>query len=162
MPHAPWTPSDDLLEDVARALRSTDALGHTSWLDVVGREVLVLTFDPHLEQLDDEDEAPGWQRDERELGRRVLAEPERYHRIEPTGSPGRLHAFIRSVRGEGLRDALLDAARGGRGAYRRVRSALQRRGLEHLWQDFEIQADRELAQRWLRSNGLLPQDGQDA
>jgi hypothetical protein len=140
-----------LLEELGRALR-TDDYGNTFWLDTAESCVTILTFDPE-DGIDPPGEGPDWMRQERALAERILADPSRYRRVDGIGTPGRLHAFIRSVRDADLRDDLRDAAR-GRGAYRRVRDVLHRRGLEQLWYDFEAEADRELAREWLRSQGL--------
>jgi len=154
-----WTPSAGLLEDIARALGSTDELGHTQWFDCTERRVLLLTVDPEDDDPDELDDGdPDWMHEEHALAQQIFADSARYRRLSGTGTPGRLHDFIHSVGDDDLRQELWDAKRGGRGAYRRVRGALQRRGLEHLWHDFEAEADRELALDWLRSEGLLAEE----
>ena len=151
----PWASDHELLEDIARALRTTDDLGHTTWLDTAEHRIEILTFDPEDDPSELSDGDPGWMHEERALAQRILEGAGRYRRIYGTGTPGRLHDFIHSVRDAGLREDLWDASRRGRGAYRRVRGALRRRGLEQLWHDFEAAADRELALDWLRSEGLM-------
>ena len=150
---------DELLDEIARALGTTDDFGYTTWLDTVEQRTLLLTFDPW----DDEPsvlsaDAPDWQHQERALGQRIREDSDRYRRIAGTGTPGRLHEFIHSVRDDSLQERLWSAIRGGRGAYRRVRGVLRQQNLEHLWHDFEAAANRQLALEWLRSEALLPED----
>lgn len=125
-----WTPSPDLLEDLAMALRLDGDEVH-AWFDTLDRTIVF------------------------EEGVDIDTTDDRYRRIEPLMVQGRLTAFIQSVDDPALREALWKAERGGRGAYRRVRGVLRRRGQEQLWFDFEAAADRELALDWLRDEDLL-------
>lgn len=154
-------PSDELLEAIAQALRNTDDLGHTSWYDAAEHRVLMLTFDPMDEPLEPLDEMPDWLREEHALAERISADPERFRELIGTGTPGRLHEFMDSVADDALRERLHDVARGGRGAYRRVRDLLHREGLEQLWYDFEAVEDRQLARKWLFEEGLLASSDPD-
>jgi hypothetical protein len=152
---APWTPSPDLLDELALALRADGTTEHTTFLDVATKQVIVLTVDPDHPLRAPADDAPAWRKDEHALARQVADDPDRFRRVVGHGTPGRLRAFLDTVTDRALRDALEDAAHGGRGAYRRVREVLRRRGAEERWHAFEAAADRELALAWLRSEGLL-------
>ncbi|MCA9488334.1 MAG: hypothetical protein KC621_00365 [Myxococcales bacterium] len=158
-----WTPSDLLLEELARSLRSTGAdFGYTNWFDAVERTVVTTEYDPERgEPVPPEDGAPEWMQGEYALQQQLFEGVDRFHRIDGGEEPGRLHDFIHSVSDDDLRQDLWDAAHRGRGAYRRVRDVLHRRGLEKLWYDYESAADRALALGWLRDEGLLPPEPDD-
>lgn len=148
---------DDLLENLAQFLRMDDLADQTAWFDKHTNNIVLICYDPESDwQSPPSDDSPEWQRRDRALGEAIVAAPEQYIRIEGTGTPGRLHDFLRTIEDPGLREALDDAKTGGRGAYRRVRSVLHRRGLEQLWYDFEAAADREMATDWLARHQLTP------
>jgi len=148
---------DHLFDDLAMAMRMDD-YDSTSWLDTVEAKFILLSFNPDVDLREPRDNAPEWQREQYALALRIVADPERYRRVEGSGTPGRLRAFLRSIDDHDLRADLEDAARGGRGAYRRVRGVLQRRGIEQLWFDFEKAADREMVLEWLEDQGLIEQE----
>jgi len=148
---------DHLFDDLAMAMRMDD-YDSTSWLDTVEASFILLSFNPHIDLREPRDNAPEWQREQYALALRIVADPERYRRVQGSGTPGRLRAFLRSIDDRDLRADLEDAARGGRGAYRRVRGVLQRRGIEQLWFDFEKAADREMVLQWLEDEGLIERE----
>jgi glutathione S-transferase len=98
-------------------------------------------------------------RDERlgedEVADAILAEPDRYLEIPSRPGGGRLSAFLDSIEDPRLAEALQRAARGGKGAYRRVRDALAGLGELERWFAFEAAQDRQDALEWLEREGFV-------
>lgn len=65
-----------------------------------------------------------------------------------------LRDFARGLTDPGLRAAVEQAMRGGRGGYRRVKDCLRRHGQLELWYDFEAARDRALAIQFLEEQGF--------
>ena len=100
---------------------------------------------------------PGWQRTERERVRGIVADHAgRYVRIPvgaEYGNPGMLREFACTVTDPALRDAVEGTMR-GRGAFRRVKDLLQRRGALDLWHAFSDEKRMATAQKWLEERGI--------
>jgi hypothetical protein len=139
--------TDAQLEDIASLLMLDGAYDYHRWLDTQ-------TGDTHMLERGDPDGEP------------YLADPERY-RLMPdvfqSSSGSELRSFLRSLDDLELRRELEDRARGGRGAYRRVRDELYRRGLEDLWHEHRRAYEREALLEWLVEEGVIdvPDDDDD-
>jgi molecular chaperone HtpG len=144
---ATMTFSDAQLDDIALLLLTDGADGYCRWLDTQTGETHL------LESRDEGNEA-------------FHADPERYRLMPdvfPSSSGSELRSFLRSLDDLELRRELEDRARGGRGAYRRVRDELYRRGLEDLWHEHRRAYEREAVLEWLVEEGVIddPDDDDD-
>jgi len=158
MTDTPWIPSTELLDELALILTGPFDTEPGGWFDRTTRELVFLQFDPFdgLPKLSDPSDEFAVK--QRELATRILAEPDRYIRFDSGHDAFGLWDFLDSVEDKSVRDRLRDASDGGRGAFRRVRNALDDMGLQQLWWDFETRANRQLARDWLQEHGLVAED----
>lgn len=114
------------------------------------------------EDLDEEDEdggaaAPAWQRDAKELAKKVTSDPERFVEIPQTESHEAyrvMEEFIPHVASPPIRERLADAI-SGKGAFRRFEDALlSHADVRRQWFSFESSVKRKWAAEWLASLGI--------
>lgn len=150
----------DTLEEIGRLL-CTEPFGEIhAWLDTRTGELFEATSTYGLDDEDDEDDGgahPEWMVEERERVAATLADQDRYLRVPigpEYGMPGVLREFLRTLDDRELRDVVEDATH-GRGAFRRVKDALHRRGKLDLWDRFEEERHVRLAREWLEENDAV-------
>jgi hypothetical protein len=136
----------------------------TGKVEAVSYESLSLAEDGENEDEDGEEDgdtdtrAPtGWQREELELARRIVADNERFIRI-PQGDSGEAYRvmedFIPTVRDRRLREKL-SVAIAGKGAFRRFKDVLLGHpDARQEWFAFEARVKRDWARDWLASLGI--------
>jgi len=144
------------LRDVVDALdMASDTL--SSYLNRKTGEIVSLTEDTML-TADDDDDLDGiseWEREE-VLRARDVRDSDDY-----IGLPGRyeideyriMEDFCYSLEDEGLKGDLLYAIE-GRGAFRRFKDTIHRRGIEKDWYKYHDGKLKEIAADWLEANGI--------
>ncbi len=144
------------LRDVVDALdMASDTL--SSYLNRKTGEVVSLTEDIMMMAQDEEDlyDVPEWAREEVRRAREVMDSD------DYIGLPGRyeideyrtMEDFCYSLEDEGLKGDLLYAIE-GRGAFRRFRDTIHRRGIEKDWYKYHDGKLKETAADWLEANGI--------
>lgn len=162
--------TDSTIWELGNLLDTSNDAGQHAWLDTETGELLIVTSTYDLEEDAEGGEAEpvsrlhDWMEDERRLVATILADTTgRYLRV-PIGAdhavPGVLSAFARTLTDPRLQDEVYDAMR-GRGAFRRVKDLLYRRGAIDLWHRFDEERTRALALEWLESKGIQPVARQD-
>jgi hypothetical protein len=174
--------SPDTLEELGRLLNEFPGGECFAWFDKGMSELVVTTsmygLDPDqyegedvewIEEPQDDswlpDEArrklPDWMEDERRRVEAICADVTgRYLRVPigaEYGAPGILDAFASTLTDPSLRDEIRNAMR-GRGAFRRVKDALHRRGKLELWHRYQEQRQLACAREWLREQGCEPDE----
>lgn len=172
----------DTLEELGRLLNEFPGGECFAWFDKATGELVVTTsmygLDPDryegediewIEEPQDDswlpDEArrklPDWMEDERRQVEAICAdEAGRYVGVPigvDYGAPGILDAFAGEITDGALRDEVRGAIR-GRGAFRRVKDALRRRGQIELWHRYKEQRQLACAREWLREQGIEPDE----
>ena len=144
------------LRDVVDALdMASDTL--SSYLNRKTGEVVSLIEDTML-MVDDDDDLDGiseWEREEILMAREVMDSD------DCIGLPGRyeideyriMEDFCYSLEDEGLKEDLLYAIE-GRGAFRRFKDTIHRRGIEKDWYKYHDGKLKEIAADWLKTNGI--------
>lgn len=174
--------SPDTLEELGRLLNEFPGGECFAWFDKATGELIVTTsmygLDPDRYEGDDiewieepQDDSwlpvdarpklPEWMVDERRQIESICADDTgRYVRVPigaEYGAPGILDAFASSLTDRALRNEVRDAIR-GRGAFRRVKDTLDRRGMLELWHRYEEQRQLACAREWLASEGIQIDD----
>lgn len=172
--------SVETLEEMGRLLNEFPGGECFAWFDKATGELVVTTsmydLDPdrfegedieRIEEHEDDswlpDEArrvlPDWMEDERRQVEAICAgETGRYVRIPvgaEYGAPGILDAYVNTLVDGALRDEIRGVMR-GRGAFRRVKDVLHRRGKIELWHEYEQERQLTSAREWLREQGIEP------
>lgn len=172
----------ETLEELGRLLNEFPGGECFAWFDKVTGGLVVTTslygLDPDRDEGDDiegieepqedswlPDEArrklPDWMEDERRLVEAICADVTgRYVRIPigaEYGAPGILDAFANTLTDRALRDEIRSAMR-GRGAFRRVKDALHRRGKIEIWHRYRDQRQLSCARDWLREQAIEPDE----
>lgn len=170
--------SADTLEELGRLLNEFPGGECFAWFDKVTGELVVTTslygLDPDRYEGDDiegieepQDDAwlpaearpklPDWMEAERRQVEAINADDtDRYVRVPigaEYGAPGILNAFANTLTDRALRDEIRSAMR-GRGAFRRVKDTLHRRGKIELWHRYQDQRQLTCAREWLQAEGI--------
>ncbi len=174
--------SSETLAELGRLLNEFPGGECFAWFDKATGELVVTTSmygldldlykDEDIERIEEPqddswlpDEArrklPDWMENERLQVETICADVTgRYVRIPigaEHGAPGILDAFANTLVDGALRDEIRGAMR-GRGAFRRVKDALHRRGNIELWHRYEEQRQLSCARDWLREQGIEPDE----
>lgn len=148
-------------QELGRLLHQSPGDEMNAWLDLDTGEVIASTSLYGLDPDAPPDEPPPplrrdaaltWQEEEEALVRRVLADTSGRYLAVPVGAdfgqPGVLSEFARGLTDAKLREEVRGEMRGA-GAFRRVKSLLERRGEIDLWYTFEAERDIAAVREWL-------------
>ena len=163
--------ASETLEELGRLLHEDPEGGGFAWFDKDTRELVATTsmygLDPEAIPDDDDDDdwgapqtparLPEWAEAERRQVEAICADTTGRYLWVPIGAnragSGLLDGFARTLADSALRSEVLDAMR-GRGAFRRVKDALHRRGKLDLWHRYEEERQLASARDWLASEGI--------
>ncbi len=160
------TLSADTVEDIGRLMASEDMGALYAWVDIEAGALLQATELYGLDGGEARDPAglPAWMADERSMVARVLSDASGRYIAVPIawnhGRPGLLREFISTIDDADLASELRELSF-GRGAFRRVKDALARRGELELWSDFEVDRYVRDAVEWLAELGVRVDVGPD-
>ena len=148
------------LDELADAMDQLDRDLNEWYLDTqTGKVVLVDTESIDLEEDEEEldEDAPDWQKDERETARLDKENPDRFVNIPENDRHEAyrlMEDFIATVRDDRANDLLARAIE-GKGAFRRFKDTLSEFPvIRQQWFDFEAARKRQWAEEWLESIGL--------
>lgn len=151
----PLALSRSTVEEVGRFILGDGGGDLEAWLDIRSGEVFLAT---EVRDVDDDrlHPLPEWQREVYAALRAIRAdETGRWLQIPVSSEfaqPGVLSEFADSLADPALRAEVWDATR-GRGAFRRVKDLLHRRGRIELWYAFERERQTRAVRGWLASEG---------